>query len=231
MLPPGAARPEHVAHLTNLDVVAAETRLRDLLTALVATSANTDIPDMTTLAAERGLDDGQARAAAAVASTDPLVVVEGAAGAGKTTMLAVAIDGAAGKGRATRIVTPTKKAADAAARELGVPAESVAKLLHAHGWRWNADGVWTRLAVGEPDPDTGGVYSGAPVWSRLARGERVVVDEAGMLDQDSAIALLAVAGEAGATVALVGDMAQLAAVGRGGVLDMAAALPPPGMEP
>ena len=45
-----------------------------------------------------------------------------------------------------------------------------------------------------------------------------------MLDQDSAIALLTVADEAGATVALVGDRAQLPAVGRGGVLDMAAAL-------
>lgn len=179
---------------------------------------------MTTRAAERGLDDGQSNAAAAVASTDPLVVVEGAAGAGKTTMLAVAIAGAAAEGRATRVVTPTKKAAGIAARELGVPAESVAKLLHAHGWRWNADGVWTRLAPGEPDPDTGNTYGGVPAWARLARGERVVVDEAGMLDQDSAIALLTLTGEAGATVALVGDRAQLPAVGRGGVLDTAAAL-------
>ena len=71
-------------------------------------------------------------------------------------MLAVAIDGCRrAEGRATRVVTPTKKAADVAAHELGVPAESVAKLLHAHGWRWNADGVWTRLAVGDPDPETG----------------------------------------------------------------------------
>ena len=81
------------------------------------------------------------------------------------------------EGRATRIVTPTKKAADVAARELGVPAESVAKLLHAHGWRWNADGVWTRLAVGEPDPDTGGaVRRGAGVGAtgarRASRGRR-----------------------------------------------------------
>ncbi|MBF4163657.1 AAA family ATPase [Nocardioides sp. CBS4Y-1] len=45
-----------------------------------------------------------------------------------------------------------------------------------------------------------------------------------MLDQDSAIALLTVTAEAEATVALVGDRAQLPAVGRGGVLDMAAAL-------
>ena len=44
VLPPGAARPEHVAHLTSLEVVAAETRLRDLLTDLVAATADTEIP-------------------------------------------------------------------------------------------------------------------------------------------------------------------------------------------
>ena len=44
-----------------------------------------------------------------------------------------------------------------------------------------------------------------------------------MLDQDTALALLTVADEAGATLALVGDRAQLPAVGRGGVLDIAAA--------
>lgn len=43
-----------------------------------------------------------------------------------------------------------------------------------------------------------------------------------MLDQDSALALFTVAAETGATLALVGDRAQLPAVGRGGVLDMAA---------
>lgn len=123
-------------------------------------------------------------------------------------MLAVSITAADAEGRATRIVTPTKKTAGVAAREPGGPAESVAKLLHAHGWRWNGDGVWTRLAVGDRDPDappdTGSAYGGPPAWARLTRGERVVVDEAGMLDQDSAIALLTLAGEAGATVALVG---------------------------
>ncbi len=45
-----------------------------------------------------------------------------------------------------------------------------------------------------------------------------------MLDQDSALALLTLAAEADATIALVGDRAQLPAVGRGGVLDIAAAL-------
>jgi len=51
-----------------------------------------------------------------------------------------------------------------------------------------------------------------------------VVDEAGMLDQDAAVALLTITAEAGATIALVGDRAQLPAVGRGGVLDMATQL-------
>ena len=43
-----------------------------------------------------------------------------------------------------------------------------------------------------------------------------------MLDQDTARALLTMADEMGARVALVGDRHQLPAVGRGGVLDLAA---------
>lgn len=224
VLPPGTVQPEHVAHLTNLQVIAAETRLRDLLTNGIAADAHADHPDVSTLIEYQGLDDAQTRGAAAIASADPFVVIEGAAGAGKTTMLGAAITAAAAEGRATRIVTPTKKAADVAARELGVPAESVAKLLHAHGWRWNNDGVWIRLQTGDRDPDAAGTYDGPPAWARLNCAERIVVDEAGMLDQDSAVALLTLAAEADATVALVGDRAQLPAVGRGGVLDIAAAL-------
>ena len=44
-----------------------------------------------------------------------------------------------------------------------------------------------------------------------------------MLDQDTARALLTVADECQVRVALLGDRHQLAAVGRGGVLDLAAA--------
>ncbi|GAB3039666.1 MobF family relaxase [Parafrigoribacterium mesophilum] len=223
VLPPDAMQADHVAHLTSLHVVAVETELRDMLAARAAGGAR-QMPDVTRLADTHGLDPEQARAAAAVASDDPLVVVEGAAGAGKTTMLGVAIEAAAAEGRARRIVTPTKKAADVAQQELGVPADSVAKLVHANGWRWNGDGVWARLAVGDTDPENGNTYTGPPKGARLVRGERVVVDEAGMLDQDTALALLILADETGATVALVGDRAQLPAVGRGGVLDMAAQL-------
>lgn len=221
VLPPDMVQPEYVAHLTTLHVVAVEMQLRDRLTAR-ATDGTGRVPDVTRLAHLHHLDPEQAQAAAAVAGTDPLLIVEGAAGAGKTTMLGAAIEAATADGRRTRIVTPTKKAADVAARELGVSADSVAKLVHEHGWRWNRDGVWSRLASGDADPETGATYTGPSAAAQLAQGERIVVDEAGMLDQDTALALLTVADEAGATLALVGDRAQLPAVGRGGVLDIAA---------
>ncbi len=221
ILPPGAPAPEHVAHLTSLRVMQAETELRDLIAARVP-EREPQHPDVRSAARARGLDAGQERAAAAVASTDPLVIVEGAAGSGKTTMLGVAIEVAQEHGRVSRVVAPTLRAAQVVHDELGVPATSVAALVHAHGWRWNRDGVWTRIAPGNIDPETGHTYRGPSEDARLTRGERVIVDEAGMLDQDTAIALLAVCTEAGATVALVGDRAQLAAVGRGGVFDMAA---------
>lgn len=223
ILPPGAPTPEHVAHLTSLRVVQAESELRDLLAARVP-KREPQHPDVRDAARARDMDAGQERAAAAVASTDPLVIVEGAAGSGKTTMLGVAIGVAQEHGRVSRVVAPTLRAAQVAHDELGVPATSVAALVHAHGWRWNSDGVWMRLAPGDTDPETGRIYRGPSENARLVHGERVIVDEAGMLDQDTAIALLTVTAEAGATIVLVGDRAQLAAVGRGGILDMAAQL-------
>ena len=222
ILPPGAPTPEHVAHLTTLHVVAVETKLRDRLAARATARRSGANPTVR----EQGLDADQARAAAEVASTRPLVVVEGAAGAGKTTMLGAAIRAAERESRAVRLVTPTKKAAEVAASELGVPTDSLAALVHAHGFRWNTDGVWTRLAPGDADPETGATYRGPSKDAQLVPGERIVVDEAGMLDQDTALALLTVADEAGATLTLVGDRAQLPAVGRGGVFDVAAALVP-----
>jgi ATP-dependent exoDNAse (exonuclease V) alpha subunit len=49
-----------------------------------------------------------------------------------------------------------------------------------------------------------------------------VIDEAAVLDQDTARALLEIVQECGARVAFLGDRHQLPAVGRGGVLDLAA---------
>lgn len=106
-------------------------------------------------------------------------------------------------------MTPTRKAAQVAAGEVDTETRAVAKLLHEHGFRWDGEGHWSRT---EPSP------AAPPLDSRTL----LVIDEAGMLDQDSARALLALADAGGAQLALIGDRHQLAAVGRGGVLDLAA---------
>lgn len=163
ILPPDTATPEHVAHLTRVRVVQVETELRDRITARTP-EQEPEYPDVCEHAAALGqqLDAGQLVAAAAVVSQDPLVIMEGAASAGKTTLLATAIRAAEQRGSRVRVVAPTKRAAEVAHQELGVPAESVASLVHAYRWRWNADGVWTRLAIGDTNPATGTTYTGPP---------------------------------------------------------------------
>jgi exodeoxyribonuclease V alpha subunit len=154
------------------------------------------------------IDPTQAAAVGALAGDGELVVVEGAAGAGKTTALRSARELLSRQGRRLLVVTPTLKAAEVAAAETGAEGHSAAWLTHQHGWRWDDDGHWTR----QPNPMPGPA-------ARLRAGDLLLVDEAGMLDQDTARALLTIADESGARVALVGDRHQLPAVGRGGVLD------------
>jgi exodeoxyribonuclease V alpha subunit len=167
------------------------------------------------------LDEGQLEAVAVLAGPAALAVVEGAAGAGKTTMLAETRRQLTVQGHRLIVVTPTLKAAQAASAELGAQAGSAAWLAHQHGWRWDDTGAWTRLRPGDADPATGRVYAGPIAVAALAPGDLLLVDEAGMLDQDSARALLMIADETGARLAVVGDRHQLPAVGRGGVLDLA----------
>ena len=131
---------------------------------------------------------------------------------GKTTALRSTQALLARQGHRLVVVTPTLKAAEVAAAETGADGHSAAWLIHQHGWRWDDDGHWARRPDATPDPA-----------ARLRPGDLLLVDEAGMLDQDTARALLTIADETGARVALVGDRHQLPAVGRGGVLDHAIA--------
>ena len=209
--------PEHVRSLTSRHVLRTEA---DLVTRLASRAELPGTPAALSLIRTTSqphgldhLDQLQATAAAALAGHAELVVVEGAAGAGKTTSLATTRAVLSRQGRRMLVVTPTLKAAQVAAREVGT-AGSVAWLVHQHGFRWDEDGRWSR-DVAEPVPEP------APE-AVLGAGDLLLVDEAGMLDQDSARALLSVADEMGARVALVGDCHQLPAVGRGGVLDLAA---------
>ncbi len=88
------------------------------------------------------------------AATEELTIVEGAAGSGKTTRLAATRAKLERKGERMLVVSPTLKAAQVAAREVGAPAHSVAWPLHQHGYRWDGDGRWTR---GVPSPDAPGL--------------------------------------------------------------------------
>ena len=143
------------------------------------------------------------------AQRERITVVEGAAGAGKTRRLAATREQIEARGGRMLLVTPTRKAAQVAAAEVGTETRAVPKLLHEHGFRWDDEGRWSRT---EPSPT-------APL---LDSRTLLVADEAGMLDQDSARALLALADAGNVQVALIGDRHQLPAVGRGGVLDLAA---------
>jgi hypothetical protein len=167
------------------------------------------------------LEGGQARAAGAIAGSDRLVTVTGPAGTGKTTMLRVAHAALALQRRRLIVVAPTRKAASVAGREIGAPASSVHALLADHGWRWgrNAAGaeIWTRLAPGDTDPATGVVFRGATRYP-LAPDDRIVIDEAGMLDLHTANALAALALDTGAGLAMVGDHLQAMPVGHSGAM-------------
>ncbi|WP_342780344.1 MobF family relaxase [Nocardioides rubriscoriae] len=203
--------PGHVRALTSSNVLAVEADLVDRLAARATTPGT---PDSVGPSVARGrLDEAQQRTVAILAGTAQLAVVEGAAGAGKTTTLAAARVVLEMRHEQLVVVAPTLKAAQVAGHELGTPAFSAAWLIHQHGYRWDEDGHWTRHHVDRQTLDVG---------ARLIRGDLLLIDEAGMLDQDTALALLTIADETGARIAFLGDRHQLPAVGRGGVLDHAA---------
>lgn len=219
-------RPEHVKGFIAASTASLKLRLAARFDAITRAGRPADSSSITqaaadVLPADVALDTGQADAAAAIAGTDRLVSVTGPAGAGKTTMLRVARSVLAGSGRRLVVVAPTKKAASVASREVGVTASSVHALLHDHGWRWRRDEagaeVWTRLTSGEIEPRTGRVFEG-PRRFMLTPGDRIVVDEAGMVDLHVANALAILAEESGAGIAMVGDHLQAMPVGHAGAM-------------
>jgi hypothetical protein len=142
-----------------------------------------------------GLDALQADAAAAVAGDDQLVLVVGPAGTGKTTALRRAVEDLHRRGRPVFGVAPSAKATKVLRHEVGLAADTVAKLLY----EWRSD------QPREP--------------YRLPTGSTLVVDEAGMLGTPSLDQLLALGDSQRWRVVLVGDPRQLQAVGRGGLFD------------
>ena len=198
--------PDHIRNLTSDRVLAVEAELVDS----IAARSVRPVEDAARVRGTDPLDAAQRKVVAALAGDAGLLVIEGAAGTGKTTTLAAARDVLDSQDRRLVVVTPTLKAAQAAQQQVGTDAFSAAWLIHQHGFRWDGDGHWSRV---DANPEA---------RARLLPGDVLLVDEAGMLDQDTARALFAIADRAHATVALLGDRHQLPAVGRGGVLDLAA---------
>jgi exodeoxyribonuclease V alpha subunit len=199
--------PEHLRSLSSPRVLAVEA---DLIARIARRAVE---PTRPFRIGGRGLvrtDPHQAAVVGVLAGDGPLVVAEGAAGAGKTTALRSLQALLSQQGHRLMVVTPTLKAAQVAASETGAAGHSAAWLVHQYGWRWDNDGDWTRRPATTPGPT-----------ARLRPDDLLLVDEAGMLDQDTAHALFTIADETGARLALVGDRHQLPAVGRGGVLDHA----------
>lgn len=226
LLPDDSDRPAHVKALMAASTTALKMELAERFDALsepgepaetvtVVTTAARTLPEDVTLDAQ------QLAAAAAVAGTDRLVSVTGPAGAGKTTMLRVAHAALTDQRRRMVVVAPTKKAASVAGREIGTDASSLHALLRDYGWRWDRDDagaeVWRRLQMGETDPQTGTAYDG-PHRFLLEPGDRVVVDEAGMVDLHTANALAIIAAETGIGIAMVGDHLQARPVGHSGAM-------------
>jgi exodeoxyribonuclease V alpha subunit len=215
--------PEHIRALTSRHVLDVEADLNSRLAARADTPcrahdlASAPAADV----AVSTLDVAQRHVVGALCGDRQLVVVEGAAGAGKTTTLAATRTVIEGGGHRLVVVTPTLKAAEVAAQQLGTGAFSAAWLAHQHGYRWNETGSWTRLKPGQSDPATGAVYAGPSERAALHAGDLLLCDEAGMVDQDTARALLRIADQHHARIALLGDRHQLPAVGRGGLLDLA----------
>lgn len=226
LVPQDADKPAHIKALMAIETARLKSRVDNWFAGLAASGALPNHDQIRAIAdrhaGERsGLDEAQLAAASAIAATSRLVSVTGPAGSGKTTLLRVARDALALQRRAVLLVAPTKKAAVVAEREVGVAASSLHALLAEYGWRWIDDAAgrpsWTHLEPGEIDEATGLRYLG-PQRLVLRPGDRVVVDEAGMVDLHSADALAQVLAQTGAGVAMIGDPRQAAPVGHVGAM-------------
>ena len=219
--------PAHVKAFMATETVRAKVRLAGLLDVLAQPGRSLLPRELHRFAPNEdlsGLDASQSVAACAIAGTDGLVTVTGPAGAGKTTMLRGAFAALKSQRRRMLVVAPTRKAASVASREVGAAASSIHALLSDHGYRWGTDEagtkVWTRLRVGDVDPSTGAAYGG-PTQYVLSSRDRIVVDEAGMVDLQTANVLVELAIEQGVGLAFVGDTHQALPVGHAGAMGSA----------
>jgi hypothetical protein len=149
-------------------------------------------------------DTAQVELARSFVCDDRLLIAGvGPAGTGKTTAMQLTAAALDLDGRRLIAVAPSARAAAVLGGEIGVPATTIAKVLHAH----------EQIAT-----------TGAPVpegWA-LRPGDVILVDEAGMAGTPALGRILALAEGPGALVRLLGDPMQLAAAEAGGALQLLA---------
>lgn len=188
--------------LTTQEMVDAELRILDAATAPVIPAAGFDVfeqklQERREKLAEKGfsLPAGQEALAREFALSERLLVAGiGAAGAGKTASVSLAVETIQAAGGRVIGMAPTAAAAKVLGDELGIGADTVAKVLAA-----NTDGAKASpLSIGP--------------------GDVLLIDEAGMVSTGDFDALVHIARERGALVRVLGDDRQLSAVGAGGAL-------------
>jgi hypothetical protein len=138
--------------------------------------------------AREGLDAGQRMAADRIAGGGGLVVIEGFAGAGKSTMLRQANEDLRFSGYDVIGVAPSGKAAAGLQQSAGIESNTLTKTL-------------MQVENGE---------------RQLTANSVVILDEAGMARNDELGKLAQRVADAGGRLVLVHDARQLGAVGRGG---------------
>lgn len=187
---------------TTQEMVDAELRILDAATAPVIPAATFDVfeqklQERREKLAEKGfsLPAGQEALAREFALSERLLVAGiGAAGAGKTASVSLAVETIQAAGGRVIGMAPTAAAAKVLGDELGIGADTVAKVLAAN---------------------TNGAKAG-PLSIRP--GDVLLIDEAGMVSTRDFDALVQIAAERGALVRVLGDDRQLSAVGAGGAL-------------
>ena len=187
---------------TTQEMVDAELRILDAATAPVIPAATFDIFEQKVAErreqlAEKGfsLPAGQEALAREFALSERLLVAGiGAAGAGKTASVSLAVETIQAAGGRVIGMAPTAAAAKVLGDELGIGADTVAKVLAAN---------------------TNGAKAG-PL--SIGPGDVLLIDEAGMVSTRDFDALVTIAAERGALVRVMGDDRQLSAVGAGGAL-------------
>lgn len=225
---------------TSLEVLAAEDSLLQATETATAPTVPADVIDNVITALLPGRDHGlapdQATAVRSICTSGRVCdVLVGPAGTGKTTTMAglrTAWEAEHGQGSVLGLAT-SAVAAEVLATEIDIAAENTAQWLAQQRFQPGRAQRIAQLEARRADASAAGkpvtgidqaIVRARARYDRWALhpGQLLVVDEAGMADLPTLNALAQQATQAGAKLLLVGDHAQLPAIGAGGTFQLLA---------